>query len=194
MASCTIGPNLSPGHMWLDYVHVSQSVPHKCSVRVVFGTDITDIINLRTDANDWADKVADCLTSNFHIVGWGIRDNGNSYTYSEPFGSPYPGTHSAAAGMPDAVSSTVTFNGRGIPASPGLCTGPARLLLHTGNTYLFSPRLKSIPATTDPFLDALATFLLSHEDLWADYYGQIAGVNGKYTVQYNATVQKKLGT
>lgn len=194
MSTCTMGSNRSPGHLFLDYIHTTQALPHKCSVRIIFGVDITDIINLRIDANDWALKVAGCMTTALRIDGWGVRASDGSFTYAEPFATSYLGLHGVTSGMQDARSSTLTFTGRGFPAIPGNCTGPARLVIHTGAAYLFTPGLKSIANGVDTGLDALAAFLLTHEDIWADYYGQPAGVNGKYPVQYNATVQKRFGT
>ena len=194
MPTCIQPSQLSPGHLFLDYLHITQAVAHKCSVRFLAHVDIYDIPGRTIDANNLAALVANCLPIQVRIHGWGIRDNNGATLYSAPFASSYLGSHPVAAGMQDAVSSTVTFTGKGIPGTVGLCSGPTRLVLHTANAFLFTPKSKSIPSGTDADLDALATFLLSHSDLWADYFGQGAGVNGKYTVQYNAHDQRKNGT
>lgn len=194
MSTCTIPTTYSPGHLFLDYSHTTQAQEHRTSVRYQYGTDLADIPARRLEAEDVAVLLQACQTVAFDITGWGIRDASGGVVYAEPFHSPYTGSHPVASGMADARSSTVTITGKGIPFNPGDCSGPTRMVFHVGSAILFSPGKKYMPNGEDSDFDNLAGFFLGHAWLWSDYYGQAAGVNSRYPVQYNARVQKKVGT
>lgn len=191
--SCLPSNNRSPGYIYVEYEHTSQSLAHRVRIRLHYGVDPADTLAAATAANQWANLLQDCVTNDFRFVAWGTLDAQKNPVASGAFAAPYVGTHVAAAGAQDYRSATVTITGRGQSLNVGECTGEARMVLFTGRTYLFLPGQKNIPAGVDTALDALRDFLDNHGYLWSDFYGHFAGARGRYPVQKNAAIQRRHG-
>jgi hypothetical protein len=194
MSSCVIPTTRSPGYLFLSYTHTSAGLNHTVAVHFLDGVDPADIINHRITAGNWADLVQQCLTNQFQITGWGVKLPGGLHFYDEAFTTIRTGNRTPRTGMQDARSSTVTITGKGIPGTIGECAGPTRHFLHTGAGYTFPPGAKYALASETVEMEDVASFLFSHSDIWADYYGQKAGAHTLYPVQYNAGTQRKVGT
>jgi len=194
MSTCVPPITRSPGFLYLEYVHTSQGLQHTVAIRFTHDADITDITEARLTATDWAINLYPCMTAQFSIQGWGIRNADGDHYYSEAFVTPYPGTHGGITGMQDAVSSTVSITGQGLPPSPGVCYGRTKHTFHTGAAFTFSPKRKFTNTVENAPLDDLGAWLFAQSHVWADYYGQEASVHVQYPVQYHAGYQRKWGT
>lgn len=190
---CTPPPTSSPGYLYLAY---NQSVIAFHTARWAFidGVDITDTVNLRIEANRIAAILVDALQAQFAITDWGILQSDGTHYYSEPFITPYIGTHSAAAGSDDYFSRTITFTGRGNASAPGVCTGQSRSVLFVGNTYQFVRGEKRFAVATDVDLNNYLTALNASTYLPADKYGQQVTYGASAPVQFNAHTQRAVGT
>lgn len=191
---CTPGGTLSPGYIYLNYVHTTQAIDHRTRVRLHYGVDPADTTTMQTLADGWANQIQPCLSTFFTLTDWGTLDENQTPVVSGTLTAALVGSHSVGTGAEDYRSRTVTFTGRGQSLTPGQCTGEARMVLFVGNTYNFTPGQRNIASGVDVALDGLRTFLDNHPLLWSDYYGHFAGVRGKYPVQLNAAVQRRHGS
>jgi len=181
----------SPGRLFIAYN--DRGLEHSCGVRLVAGTDIQGVTDLRTDATDFANALAAALPVNRTITGWGLRLATGGPSYTEAFPDPIPGTHGFNASVPDYYSATVTLDGRSAGTGVGAARGNSRIVLFTGNAYNMAVGQTIMVGTVDPALVSLAFILGESTRLWADFYGQKIDWTGRVTLQFNAAIQKSKG-
>lgn len=191
--ACIIPVTRSAGFLFMDYNHVSQGLPHRTHVRLSQVADPLDPITMFAEANAWSGYLAAILSNKFNVVGWGTQDIDGAGLLQGTFGVAIPGSHSIASGAEDYRARTVTFVGRGVPASVGLCKGPALSRVFVGDGFNFAPGQRFISAGVDSALDDLALWFASTSVAWFDYYGQKAGVRTTYPSQFHAYIQKRYG-
>ena len=180
----------SPGSLYLRYnVGIDQ---HICAVKYINGVDIQALTPARADAVALATKLKDCLPlNNSSIVAWGLKDANGSPAYEEVFTTPYGGAKNGAGQM--YASLTLTIPGLGVPTTVGGAKGKTRFVWFCGGAYLAPIRSKlytPIPAE----INAVIELLHSNLRYFADFYGQHAEPKARVTVEYNARIQKSLGT
>lgn len=195
MAHCTLPITTSPGKLALRYIQLTTGISHKISWHFIAGVNLTDVSDLRTEAERLADLMADALTASFRVMGWEIQDPSGSPYYDESFPTPIVGTLSPAAGAADWCSPTICFTGVGQAPAPGTCHGHSISRLFTGDSYLFLPGDKTLNAGAHaPLLAFIQTGLNTSTYLPADVFGQQANILTACPCQFNAAVQRKYGT
>lgn len=192
MATCTTPTTLRQGFVFLEYGLLTGTVTHKVAVGLDYHYSPWDTGVLFPEADLWGDAVAAVLPNSWHVTGWGTQDADHNSIYAASFIVPKVGTHAAATGAVDSLSATVTLTGKGLSVSGG-CSGQTRHVLFVGKSFEFVSGQKHIGAGTDTALDTLSLFLATNAILWADFWGQKAGVRGKYPIQQNAAAQRRLG-
>lgn len=193
--ACTQPSTRSPGYLALIYQHVTQNIAHRMRVRLRLGANPYSASAMATAADSWSDAASGILSAQFSIVGWASYNADGDAVLTGNFGAPVSGAHAVSGGTQDYRSATITFTGRGEPASDGDCVGEARNVVFTGQTYDFVPGERRFVISTDANMLVYINFLHTNAvGLWADYYGVRAGVRGTATVQYNAATQKRSGT
>lgn len=193
--SCTVPLTLSPGFLFLDYVHSTAGLSHRTHARMRLGEDPLDDAFWSLEATYWANLMSAVVSSKIRIDGWGAQDLTGRVLYQFAFGSAFLGSHAVAAGALDYRSRTLTVTGRGKPASPGVCSGEARTVIFVADSYEYTAGTKKLVAGTDPAVDALVAGLQdAGHPFWCDYYGQKAGARPDAPIQFNARVQRKYGT
>lgn len=181
----------SPGRLFIEYN--DRGLVHTCGVRLVAGTDIQTVTDLRADATALATALAAALPSNRTITGWGLRLAEGGPSYTEAFPDPIPGTHATISGNPDYFSATVSLGGRSAGTGVGSARGSSRIVLFTGNAYSMAVGAVIVTGTLDPALVSLIAVLAESTRMWADFYGQKEDFTGRVTLQFNAAIQKSKG-
>jgi len=195
MASCTLPLTTSPGRLALRYIHITQGLSHRIGWSFIAGVSLTDVSDLRVEAERLADLLADCLTANFRFTGWEIQTPGGHTYYTEAFAAPIIGTLTRPTGATDYRSPTICFSGVGLAPAPGVCHGHSISRVFVGDSYLFAPGQKVMTFNLHPELEAFVVGGLNASTyLPADGYGQQADISGEMPVQFNAAVQRKAGT
>lgn len=181
-----------PGTLFWAYTQAGNV--HTASMHLIVGTVLTDIVNLRIEAERIAQSWAAAVYSGVIITGWGIRLQDGTVYYQENFVQPAVGSHVAVTGLADAYSKTITMTGQGVPSQPGRCRGQFRFEFFVGRTYQFGPGQKHMTAADDNALSALQ-MAFDHSTYGpADFYGQQGEMRAVYPIQYNGHTQKHLGT
>lgn len=191
---CTIGSARSLGFAFLDYTVGLPGLAHRTHVHLAGGVSPLDLAILTLPIDNWGDLVAAILPSNAAVTGWGTQDADGAVVHIATFSPVKIGTHTTASGAVDAASRSLTLTGRGAPSSLGICTGEARTRIYVGVAFNWASRQRFLAAGSDAAVDALAAFLDANLLFWADFYGQPAGVRSRYPVQYNAYIQRRVGT
>lgn len=181
----------SPGRLFIAYN--DRGLDHTCGVRLVAGTDIQGVTDLRADAATFANALAAALPSNRTITGWGLRLSTGGPSYSEAFPDPIPGSHSQEGAYLDYYSATVSLAGRSAGTGVGAARGSSRIVLFAGNAFPMAIGSTILTGTIPAALSSLAFVLGESTRLWADFYGQKVDWVGRVTVQFNAAIQKSKG-
>lgn len=193
--ACTDPTIRSPGSLGLEYVQVSSGNIHRISWRLNAGIDITNIVDLETEAERLADTMTGALTSDFHITGFFVKLADGSLFVEAPFASAYIGDATGSSSMQEWESTTIAFTGSGIPIAPGACHGNSISRLFTGDTYNFPPGSKRYDATTHAgLLNFITGGINASPYIPADFYGQPVYIGTTCPVQWNAQVQGKHGS
>lgn len=194
MATCTFPGTTSPGYLRLDYLHTTQSIAHSTRARILRGNDPADIVLMTSIAVDWVNVWKGVCPSQFTCGGFSVLRPDGSLLYSSAFVTPTTGAHAHASGALDYASRTLAFTGRGIPDTAVECSAEEIGRLFVGDAFEFVARQKFMTPGADAGVDAYATFLSTNSIIWADEYGQKAGVRPRYPVQFNAYAQRRNGT
>jgi len=194
MPSCTLPITTSPGKLVLMYSQITRGHDHRISWHFIAGVNLTDIPDLRTEAERLADMLADALTAAFRVTGWAIATPSGSIFYEEPFPAPIPGTLAPAAGVADWASTTIAFVGTGLAPAPGVCHGRSISRLFTGASYPMTPGTKTYSAGGTATLQTfIVNGLNASTYVPADVYGQQADILTVCPIQWNAAAQRKWG-
>lgn len=192
--SCTPPARSSPGFLRLDYIHTTQSLPHSTRSRLMYGVDPLDVGAMLAAANAWAAVWKAIVTSAFVCNQFSVLRHDGSLIYSDSLSATVTGVHAVGSGAGDYASRTLCFTGRGVPALPSECTGEELHRVFVGAAFEFVTRQKFMVPGADAGVDAYASFLNLAADIWADSYGNKAGVRGRYPIQFNAYAQGRNGT
>jgi len=192
--ACTDPLTISPGFLRLDYLHSTQSLSHSTRARLVFGVDPTDVALMGLTALDWAVAWRGIVPPQFVCGGYSVLRHDGSLMYSNSFGTATAGTHAVAGGALDYASRTLAFTGRGIAGTAVECSGEEIGRVFVGGAYEFIPRQKFMVPGADAAVDAYAVFLEDSTVIWADEFGNKAGIRPRYPVQFNAHAQGRNGT
>jgi hypothetical protein len=194
MASCTLPITTSPGKLVIMYSQITKGHEHRISWHFIHGVNLTDIPDLRTEAERLADLMGEALTAAFRVTGWAVATPDGSIFYEEPFPAPIPGTLPPAAGTADYASTTIAFVGVGLAPAPGVCHGRSISRLFMGASYPMTPGTKNYLATGTAELQAfIVTGLNASTYVPADVYGQQADILSVCPIQFNAAAQRKWG-
>lgn len=180
----------SPGKLILWYLAFGNE--HRVSVNYIAGTDIEDITACRADATDFANALKVCMESNRSITAWGIQPAGDPVGYREAFTTPIAGTHAASGAGYNSWE--LTLSGNGVSLGVGSATGKTHVSWFPGAVLSNSGGTKQFAVSGDAGLTALSAWLHTNLRCFADYYGQHAEPKSYATCQFNAHVQKKLGS
>lgn len=192
--ACIDPGTVSPGYLRLDYVHSSQSLAHSTRARFVLGVDPLDVSVIDPTAIAWAAVWKGIVTSAFVCGGYSVLRPDGTVIYQNSFNTPVAGVHGSASGALDYASRTICFTGKGLPPAAADCSGEAIGRVFVGAAYEFIARQKYMVPGADASVDAYAAFLDANSIIWADEFGQNAGVRPRYPVQFNAYAQGRNGT
>lgn len=192
--ACTPGASLSPGYIRLNYLHSTQSIPHSTRVRVVALFDLLDVGLVVATAEAWATKWEDIVPGDFTCASYSALRADGSLIYTGGLPTIHVGSHAVASGALDYASRTLCFTGRGVPGTISECSGEAIHRVFVGSGYEFIPRQKFMAAGADGNVDDYVQFLEDSPYLWADHYGNKAGIRAIFPVQFNAYHQRRNGT
>jgi len=184
-------PLLSPGYIGLGYGNAQ--VRHKTRIRLTVVADPNNIGQMTTAADSWAEGLS-----------WGISNEetvDTFYVYG-PDGALLYQTLLPTARVGhitnhqlQANSFTWTLTGHGVALVGALRPGEARTRIFTYSWYEHPARgtknypLSNLASPMLPCAQALATNSL----IWADFYGNKAGMRGFAPIQLNASAQKREG-
>ena len=188
-----LGPSppsvLSPGYLALGYG--DATVQHRTRVRLCFGADPYDISQMENEAVNWATGLAYALNTTQTIDTW--------YSYNGD------GDLVASTLLPAAVTGLNTLNtlesrsftecltGHGAATATHPDAGEARCRIFPFREELPSAGDKyRILASYAPLLP-LAYVLAVSPRIWADFFGQKAGIRGHAPIQSNAFAQNHKG-
>lgn len=192
---CLPPATVSPGTLYLVYRATGPLSRLTIGWNLIYGTDLTDIPNLRIEANRLANYIYRCVPPIATFVNWGIRVHGGGVYYEEPLTASLTGTHAVASSMQEYYSTTVAFVGHGLAPLPGGCAGRIISRLHTFGALPFPPGSKSYNAASDAVYQSFITNGLNASTyLAADYYGQQGEVGLIMPVQWNAAIQRRYGS
>ena len=180
----------SPGKLGLLYGTFGHN--HVCAIHFVTGTDINGVSAIRTEAAAFAAALKQVLSPDTVITGWRIILPGGSTGYEEAFGTPINGTHSASG--TGYASYTLTLSGLGVPTSVGGSKGKTRVVWFPWNAFPPGSLVKQLAVSGDAGLTALKNYLHASTMCFADFYGQHAEPHAWATVQFNARIQRTVGT
>jgi hypothetical protein len=191
MANIPVPTTVSPARLALHY-NILGNIQHSCSVRLVAGVDIQDVASIRTDAAQLADAVRACMANQHAITGWSIVMPDGRLGYTEPFSTVLLGTHGTNGNELYSLSHTMLGKAKGV--SVGSAAGRTKLVLFCGGVLFPSAGEKYIAETADTAFHTLATVLNGSLRYWADIWGQKADTTGRVSVQFNAHVQRVIGS
>lgn len=192
---CLPPATLSPGSLYLVYRSVGPLSRLTIGWNLIFGTDLADIPNLRTEANRLAGYIYKCVPPIATFVNWGIKVHGGGTYYEEPLITALVGTHAVSTDMQEYYSTTVAFVGHGLAPAPGGCAGRIISRLHTFGALNFAPGTRSFDASGNtPYLDFIVRGLNASTYLPSDYYGQQGDIGLIMPVQFNAAIQRRWGS
>lgn len=192
--ACLEPTTVSPGKLVLHYLAPGIG---RMSIgwHFINGVDLTDVVHIRTEADRIANLLKDCLPPLASITDWSITEGNGFPYYNEPFASAYIGTHTVNGNMQEYYSTTVAFVGHAQAPSPGGCAGRLVSRLHTFGALNFAPGTKFFDASADsPYAHFISNALNASTYLPADGYGQQGNIGGIMPVQFNAAVQRRVGT
>lgn len=193
--SCIDPGTRSPGRLVLVYVDNAFSIRHSMGWHFIAGAVITDIVNIRIEANRLAVLAGKCVTSDYTFVDWEIRTPDGNLFYTEPLSPIQVGSHGQATGALRWRSQTLDFEGHGQPGVPGGCHGRISFKMFIGGALLYGVGQKTFAISGDAQMDAFrVTGLNASTWVPADYFGQQGDILPTANVQYNAHAQKVLGT
>lgn len=182
-------PILSPGYLALGYGDTGQQ--HKTRIRLTMLGDPYNTAQMETEAQAWADSCASVLNTTQEIDTWYAYDADKNMVQQGLLGTSVNGTNTNIT--LGSQSFTETLTGHGYSGGPGLIAGEARMRLFPHATAVPNrgERYRIIASYTP--LQQLALFLVTSTVVWADFYGQKAGLRGHAPIQQNAYAQNKQG-
>lgn len=182
----------SPGKLAIMYNNTLTR--HQAVVNFITGVDIEDVATIRTNADALGEIIKACLTNTETLTGFRILASDGSRLYEENFASAKVGTHAVATGVPAYYSATVTIPGNGVPTLLAAGSGRTIFRLFTRNAVAFPIGGKYLATPVDAAFVALQNHLKTNLRYFADFYGQHADPSGVFACQFNAAIQRRIGT
>jgi hypothetical protein len=192
--ACTEPITTSPGRLILYYIKGGIGERFSTSFKFISGVVLTDIADIRTEAERIAGLMAVCLPVDTAVTDWAIGIGGTGIFYAEAFGAPFVGSHTIHGQMQAWLSTTVALVGTGNQSAPGICHGNITARMHTFGTINFAPGTRFYNSADDSAYSHLVSGLNASTYLPADGYGQQGDIRTILAVQWNAATQDRLGS
>lgn len=183
-------PTQSPGYIALGYGN--NFIRHKTRVRLTVAADPNDVATMTTEAELWATGLAWALHQLEVIDTFYVYDQDARLLYQTLLPSAHAGHIVTANLQSNSFSWTLTGHGHGLLGAPH--PGEARQRGFPYTWYEVPLRgTKDYGLNSNPPLLQAAQPLAVSINIWADFYGNKAGIRGSAPIQMNAAAQNKEG-
>jgi hypothetical protein len=183
-------PSTSPGYIGLGYG--SNFLRHKTRVRLTVLADPNDVTAMATEALAWATGMAWAIGSLEVIDTFYVYGPDGALLYQTLLSAPQSGHIVTAQLQSNSFTWTLTGHGHGLVGGPR--PGEAR---HRGFPYIWYEQpargTKNYGLNSNPPLLQAAQPLAVSTLIWADFYGNKAGIRGSAPIQMNSATQNKEG-
>jgi len=183
-------PGQSPGYLALGYGN--NFLRHKTRVRLTVAADPNDVATMTTEADLWAQGLAWALNALVVIDTFYVYDQDARLLYQTLLPTPRAGHITTFQLQSNSFSWTLTGHGHGLLGNPS--PGEARQRGFPYSWYEVPLRgTKNYGLNSNPPLLQAAQPLAVSSNIWADFYGNKAGIRGNAPIQMNAAAQNKEG-
>lgn len=182
-------PLVSPGYLALGYG--DNQAQHRTRVRLCQGADPYNVGQMEAEANAWAAGLAYALHTSQIIDTWYAYNEHNVLVATSLLPTPQSGLNLLHSMISRSFTETLTGHGHTTALIADAGEARCRVFPYKEETPLEGEKFRVIATTTQ--LLPLAYVLAVSNLIWADFYGQKAGVRGHAPIQFNAYAQKKRG-
>jgi len=185
-------PNL---YGYAGIVYETNTHKHQAIMQLQAGANaLTDQEDIAAELELLAPLIAECMLTNTAITGFKIFNNEHVLLTEGLFSVDYPGQVGFNSDHPQFESTTLTFTGKGDALNISTPGGNAMLRFVCSGAFGHLVGLKQFSIFDTAQTQDLANALNSTNYVWADYYGSRATVRPLVSVQFNAALQKRLGS
>lgn len=183
-------PGQSPGYIALGYGN--NFIRHKTRVRLTILADPNDVAQMTNEAALWSAGLAWALNALEVIDTFYVYDQNGQLLYQTLLPTPQTGHITTFQLQSNSFSWTLTGHGHALVGAPK--PGEARQRGFPYSWYEVPLRgTKDYGLNSNPPLLQAAQPLALSNYIWADFYGNKAGIRGNAPIQMNAAAQNKEG-